>query len=115
MTTPESPSALLERAAAALEQRAAAATSTPWVVEGLDDGESAIRAVDLFGIGQSDTEWIATLSPAAAPPLVEWLRETVVQYRDEHARRNITSDVLDRLWMEHPAVRFSRQILGEGQ
>ena len=116
----ESPSALLERAAALIEQRASLAAPGPW-----DASEgSEIYAADGFcvvsthwdGAGferSDDQDWCAMLSPAVAPPLVEWLRETVEQYRTEHSRRTVPSVALDEAWTGHPAVRFARLVLGE--
>jgi hypothetical protein len=102
MTTPESPSALLERAAALIEQRAAAIPAFGGM-HGIEGNEAWTAWLTMF----MDPE------PAVvASPLVEWLRETVEMYREEHARRTVSAEALDEAWSRHPAVAFARTVLG---
>jgi hypothetical protein len=104
----ESPSALLERAAAALECLAADATVGPWQARELPDepgyANVLVDSAQAFGGFSSlfsssccgghcfghverggDANWIAALSPAVASPLVEWLRESarMWNYQDQ--------------------------------
>ena len=91
--SPESPSALLERAAALIEQRAAAIPAFGGM-HGIEGNEAW-------------TEWLATfMDPdpeAVASPLVEWLR-AVASYIGNGQRLNDA---------DRAAVRFARTILGE--
>lgn len=109
----ESPSSLLERAAAALERLAEDAPQAPWRMAG--DG-------DLLGYGPTpivyseygDVEvqwapgtfkWICCMSPSVASPLVEWLRDTAESLRMENEQ------VMDS--GTDSALKFARIVLGE--
>jgi hypothetical protein len=62
---------------------------------------------------EEDACWVELVQPSVASPLVEWLRETVELYREEHARRTVPAEALDEAWSRHPAVAFARTVLGE--
>lgn len=116
MSGPESPSALLERAAAKIEDLAHNAPAWPWRMSG--DG-------DLLGYGPTPIvysgygdvevqwadgvfEWVCPMSPAVAAPLVEWLR----------AEAERATKAGERSWLAvQPrtarAVAFARVVLGE--
>lgn len=123
MTTPESPSALLERAAAALEQCAAKTTPGPWVAasafdihrvrsltpaEGSDD-----VAYDITN--PVDADWIQALGPSVAPPLVEWLRKTAQHFAGMDEVHPLDPAVLAQRPGQYgyEAVSFARAVLGE--
>lgn len=103
-TPPESPSSLLERAAAKLEDDAAHTIAGPWwnayhrVLAGRD-GEDDVA----HGATARTAGWIATMSPSVASPLVEWLR-TVASYVGNGQRLNDA---------DRAALRFARLVLGE--
>lgn len=118
MTEPESPSALLERAAELIAERAVhfedyRETWHSWPPQFGGPVDTWVYDVTEGDASQAGKQWVETMNPTVAPPLVEWLREAVFQYRDERAQGNIPSDALDRVWMQHPAVRFARVVLGE--
>lgn len=97
----DSPSALLERAATLIEQRAAAAAARP-------EGPQM----------QAYAAWWVWLSPfinapeVVAQPLVEWLRDTASWFRDVSSVQ-VPGEALMSAWMRHPAVRFAHIVLCE--
>lgn len=105
----ESPSALLERAAALIEHIADEAPPPPWREHGLD---GAIHAKDPSTGGHEvvasrtrwgASRWIETMSPAVAAPLVNWLRDTADDLRVGPAQTS----------SEDYALKFAQLILGE--
>jgi hypothetical protein len=133
VTSPESPSALLERAAALIEQRAAVATAGVWEA---DRNIVLARVADVPkppphpGIRQrparpddfvpvvtngyeeggcerpEDAAWIATMQPSAASPLVEWLRAESEYIRGIRSWKHLPDNT-------RHAVAFARIVLGE--
>lgn len=122
----DSPSALLERAAATLERLAVSTTAGIWQARDLPDepgyANVLVESAQSFGGYSSlftssccggqcfghveqraDAEWIATMSPAVAQPLVEWLR-AVASYVGDGNRLNDA---------DRAALSFARQVLGE--
>lgn len=69
-----SPSSILSRAADLIRDTAAEATPGPWTLVAFES--------DL--INQADIKWIALMSPAVAPMIEKWLRDTA-SYFDEFA------------------------------
>lgn len=65
VTAPETPAALLRRAADRLDALASRATSGPWRTADVEDESEG---------GRGDADWMATLNPAVAPHLSSWLR-----------------------------------------
>lgn len=57
-------------------------------------------------VGWGDAEWIAALSPATAPAIERWLRET-----SRHVR---TFGENADGWAAAPAMEFARAVLGSG-
>jgi hypothetical protein len=133
---PEPPSALLERAAATLERLAADTTSGSRQARELHDepGQAnvLVESAQSFGGFSSlfsssccgghcfghvehggDATWIATMSPAGASPLAQWLREMAGLYRDERTIGSVRPEALDAAWLRHPAVVFAKTVLGE--
>jgi hypothetical protein len=112
----ESPSALLERAAALIEQRAADATPGPWVRQSPDhtvtnidssDRQSVAFERDEGACDQEDALWITMLSPVVAPPLVEWLRDAA-RRMELHPHLSPEGSTMQRT-----ALKFARIVLGE--
>lgn len=120
----ESPSALLERAAARLAQVAEKATPGPWRADPHEQHPEGANVLtpdgrSLFGSAccgghcygyvneAGDASWIATASPATAAPLVEWLREEA----------DFCRGVRGKTWRTIPHLRiaadFARLVLGE--
>jgi hypothetical protein len=102
MTDSDSPSSLLGRAAEHLEELA-----KHFEHYRQNMGDEAVRwwaydAVDR-GASRSARQWVETLSPAVAQPLVEWLR-AVASYVGDGNRLNDA---------DRAALRFARQVLGE--
>jgi hypothetical protein len=98
----ESPSALLERAAAELERRAA------------DFGppEYWLREVRGADMSQAGAAWAKLVGPPVASPLVELLRAA----RDDIAAWEPGGEgfMFDQAVRRHaPALRFARIVLGE--
>lgn len=116
MTTPESPSLLLQRAADKLTELAEAATSGRWyatkheygaevysTVGGMSEAVAADR--NAGGVGWDDADWIVAMSPAVATPLVAWLRGESKEA--QVYRRQDWSAV--EAWS---SMRFARLVLG---
>lgn len=109
----DSPSALLERAAERLAELANKASPGPW-----DASQgSEIYAADGFcvvsthwdGAGferADDQDWCATMSPAVAQPLVEWLRDESEYIRGIRSWKFLPPNT-------RRAVAFARVVLGE--
>lgn len=123
MTVTESPSALLERAAAALESCAAKATPGPWVAasafdihrvrsltpaEGSDD-----VAYDITN--PADADWIQALGPSVASPLVEWLRHSATSVREHDEDAVANGEPGCYCPNEEQALTFARLVLGEAE
>lgn len=106
----ESPAALLERAADAIEAMAELADGGPWRVDvlratcAIKTGEGSPYPGDhLANVGNRFTAaWIATMSPVVAPPVVAWLRQAALAYRLDG----------DNTQDEH-ALTFARAVLGD--
>lgn len=118
MTDSDSPSALLERAAELIEQRAGEVHAPPWRIHDFagepivlskpsETDKKTWRNVVPDGAGSFDVAWIAMLGPQVAQPLVEWLRDA--------ARRMALHPHLspEGSTMQRTALAFARQILGE--
>lgn len=121
--SPESPSALLERAADLIEQRANLAVIGPWedmyqrVVAGPEGAwdvadchtSTATTSSCSHGFPRCRTSpgtsiWIAAMDPDMASPLVDWLLAEA-----RFVRRNYTAM---HGQVEHlPSMRFARQVL----
>lgn len=119
----ESPSALLERAAATLAERAERATPGPWrsdAHEQCPEGANVLTSDgrSLFGSAccgghcygyvntAEDAAWIATLAPPAAQPLVEWLRAEAEYIKGIRSWKYLPGNT-------RRAVDFARVVLGE--
>lgn len=118
----EPPSALLERAAARLEELADAAPQGPWKVA--HDGDvHGYGPVPIIYSGYGDVEvqhapgvqdWLRVMNPIVAAPLVAWMRNTA---RYVHFERGaVSSPENGRDFFEGKyggALEFARRILGE--
>lgn len=118
---PDSPSAILSRAADLIRDRAAAATAGPWSTVRRFDRNGNVRQADFTRPPAADGcapqtravrphevpdyEWIALMSPAVAGPVERWLRET-----SRHVR---TFGESADGWAAAPALAFARAVLGE--
>jgi hypothetical protein len=122
MTITRTPAETLRAAAARLRELATAATPTPWTVsiehiaehrtwiegEPDQDGHSIAevhRCSDHPGREQPDAKWIATMSPATAGPLADWL-DTTADLIDSEPTRPVTP--------KRPALDLAKLILGGG-
>lgn len=116
----ESPSALLERAAATLELRAAKATEGPWTasippdtsnrpaaVRGRIPGMTHTKRAVAETARDEDALWIATAHPGWASPLVEWLRDAA-RRMESHPHLSPEGSTMQRA-----ALAFARIVLGE--
>jgi hypothetical protein len=109
----EPPSALLERAAALIQQRAEAIRSPEY-------WDREVRGADMSEAGAA---WAKLTSPSVAPPLVEWLRRSagdievhVAAWRSTNGYHPPRSEEAVARLVEHhfgPALAFARTILGE--
>lgn len=122
MTSPESPSNLLRRAASRLEAKAGSASEGPWTSAAhphCPDESNVLdsRGVPLFTSSccggncygyverSEDAAWIATLNPSVATPLVVMLRY--------HAYVIGWAKSLDEVSRNSGAIDLALQILGE--
>lgn len=88
MTSPESPSLLLQRAADKLERRAEAATEGPWRASGFEIYPADVTEDPIVEVGfesggftrEEDAAWAAMANPLWAAPLVAWLREAASSF-----------------------------------
>jgi hypothetical protein len=104
VTPPDSPSALLERAAALIEQRAAAAEARP-------EGPQM----------QAYAAWWVWLSPFinapndVAQPLVEWLRTAAFEFEEATGPAEAAGEPVESYVgsASRAALTFARQVLGE--
>ena len=117
----DSPSAILSRAADLIRDTAAAATPGQWEAEeqGGERVELVLRSpsadvvvVHRFSphpdsLNRADARWIALMSPAVAPMIEKWLRDTAA-YFDEFADYWITIPEQAR-----DALALARAVLGE--
>ncbi len=112
--TSESPSALLERAAARLGELAAAAEAGPWrqhdfagepilLSKPSADDKTTWRTVIGDGVKPAVIAWVEGMQPAVAAPLVKWLRDTAEDLRVGPVQTS----------SEDYALEFARRILGE--
>lgn len=125
MSAAESPSALLERAADALEAMGELAYNGPWRVDmlvstcAIKTGEGSPYPGDhLANVGDRFTAaWIATMSPVVAGPLVELLRDAARGMRKQ--RRSSSDGTTYRLetgttsTYQRSALAIARAVLGE--
>ena len=124
----ESPSALLERAAARLEELARAVEDGPWrqrdfagepILLSKPSGtdKTTWRTVIRDGVKPAVIEWVETMQPSVAAPLVELLRDVARSMRT-HRR---TGPDGATYWLEtdpvspnqRSAVALARAVLGE--
>jgi hypothetical protein len=127
VTTPESPSSLLERAADLIENLACGATAGPWrssphpshrdesnVLDskGSSPFVSACCGGNCYGYVErpEDAAWIATLDPSVAPSLVAWLRRAASYFAPSGP---LTDEEADTDPYAGPAMQFARTVLGE--
>jgi len=122
----ESPSALLERAAAKIEDLAHNAPTWPWRMGGdgdlLGDGPTPIVYSEYGDVevqwADGVFEWVCPMSPAIAAPLVEWLRDAASSMRKH---RRFSPDGSRTYHLEtgpispsqRSALAFARVVLGE--
>ncbi|MFJ5984364.1 hypothetical protein [Lentzea sp. NPDC092896] len=119
---PESPSALLERAAARLDELANAAPQGPWKVA--HDGDvHGYGPVPIIYSEHGDVEvqhapgvhdWLRVMNPVIAEPLAKWLRNSARYLHFE--RGAVSSPENGRAFFEGKyggALEFARRILGE--
>jgi hypothetical protein len=122
MTSPESPSALLERAAKRVEELACAATAGPWEardrwvepnVAALTGASMAYGEVEYEFLTPGNAAWIATLNPSVATPLVAWLRDSAASCQEHDEDIVANGRPGDYCPNENQALDFARIILGE--
>jgi hypothetical protein len=109
-TSPEPPSALLERAAERLAELAAHyADYVDAQVPGISRWDSPAESWSYDAVDRNATStsraWIETMNPSVAQPLVEWLRDTAASLRAENEQ------VMDS--STDSAIAFARVVLGE--
>lgn len=113
----ESPAALLERAAAVSEERAAAADPGPWISFGdgwalvsapVHDDRRTWRTVagELGENWRANMAWMNSMSPEVAVPLVRLLRRMASVFGTHRTWRDVDPDC--------PEVALARAILGQG-
>jgi hypothetical protein len=120
--TPESPSALLERAATTLERLAEDAPQAPWRQAGDGDllGYGPVPIV-YTEYGDVDVQWapgmvpwVRTMSPSVASPLVEWLRTTARFMHFESGAVSSMDKLPHFLAKKYAgAIGFAKAVLGE--
>jgi hypothetical protein len=101
-----------------LEQLAGAATDGPWVGDPdgcivrpspLAHGTIHVISTEVHSFNvvmrQEDEDWLTTMNPLVANPLVNWLRDSAACVRDELEQVTDSS--------AEAAVEFARLILGE--
>ena len=114
----ESPSALLERAAARLEELASAVEGGPWcqhefagepilLSKPSADDKTTWRTVIGEGVHPAVIAWVEAVQPSVAAPLVELLRDAARRI-EKHAPLSPNGSTFQRC-----ALDMARAILGE--
>lgn len=114
----DAPHVLLTRAADRIKNMASAASPGPWAPSGVGDfgwgiiGPSGGAEFEDSAAGRADADWVSALSPAVAPHLVAWLRQSASMYRLYSSRWSGTE--LDRkvTGADVAALGFARCVLG---
>lgn len=115
---PESPSLLLQRAADALERLAEHFAVYREEQERSSEFPSAAARWIHLNVGTAShlpaNEWMWTMTPAVAAPLVAWLRYTQVQYEVAERRVQTYRGSVDNWTSEsdRAALEFARLVLG---